>query len=237
MAPLLEIHINHAGYASEKKAIRDIDFTLNKGELAGLIGPNGAGKSTTIKAILGLLPIMDGSVSFSGSDKRYAYIPEQPIFYDQLTLWEHLELAASAYNINQIVFQERSSRLLKLFRLDEVRHHLPDTFSKGMQQKAMLAIGFLLKADIYIIDEPFMGLDPRAIRDFLILLKQERERGAGVLMSTHALDTAERVCDSILLMSEGRLLIRGNLSQIREICRLPEGSLLDCFNIILENSP
>ena len=98
----------------------------------------------------------------------------------------------------------------------------------------MLVIGFLLQADIYIVDEPFMGLDPQAIMDFLRLLKQERRRGAGVLMSTHALDTAEKVCDSIILMSEGRLLMRGNLTQIRQICGLPDGSLLECFNKLLE---
>lgn len=236
MEQLLEIQIKHAGYIDEKNAIRDIHFSLQKGELIGLIGPNGAGKSTTIKAILGLLPVMDGNVVFCGN-KRYAYIPEQPVFYDQLTLWEHLELAASAHSINQVVFQERSSRLLRLFRLDGVRHYLPATFSKGMQQKVMLVIGFLLKADIYIVDEPFMGLDPRAIRDFLILLQQERSRGAGVLMSTHYLDTAEKVCNSIILMSEGRMIIKGTLAEIQEICSLPGGSLLDCFNKLLENSP
>jgi ABC-2 type transport system ATP-binding protein len=147
LKPLLKIEIKRAGYISEKDAIKDINFSLKEGELAGLIGPNGAGKSTTIKAILELLPIMDGRINFCGNNKRYAYIPEQPIFYDELTLWEHLELAASAHSINQTVFQER-----------------------------------LLKADIYIVDEPFMGLDPQAIRDFLILLNQERNRGAGVLM-------------------------------------------------------
>ena len=237
MEQLLEIQIKRAGYTDEKNAIRDINFSLKEGELAGLIGPNGAGKSTTIKAILGLLPVMDGNVVFCGNNKRYAYIPEQPVFYNDLTLWEHLELAASAYNINQVVFQERSSRLLRLFRLDGVQHYLPATFSKGMQQKVMLMIGFLLKADIYIVDEPFMGLDPRAIRDFLILLQQERSRGAGVLMSTHALDTAEKVCNSIILMSEGQLIMKGSLDEIRKTCGLREGSLLDCFNKLLEDSP
>ena len=231
---LLQVRIKHAGYTDNKNAITNIDFSLQEGELIGLIGPNGAGKSTTIKAILGMLPVMAGEVILNGSSKRYAYVPEQPVFYDELTVWEHLELAAAAHSINQLVFEERSSRLLKLFRLDNAKHYLPGTLSKGMQQKVMLVIGFLLQADIYIVDEPFMGLDPQAIMDFLRLLKQERRRGAGVLMSTHALDTAEKVCDSIILMSEGRLLMRGNLTQIRQICGLPDGSLLECFNKLLE---
>lgn len=236
MKPLLEVRIKQAGYTDNKDAITDIDFSLQEGELIGLIGPNGAGKSTTIKAILDMLPVMDGEVIFNGGSKRYAYIPEQPVLYDELTVWEHLELAAAAHNIDQVVFEERSNRLLKLFRLDKAKHYLPGTLSKGMQQKVMLVICFLLQADIYIVDEPFMGLDPQAIMDFLRLLKQERSRGAGVLMSTHALDTAEKVCDSFILMSEGRLLMKGNLTQIRQICGLPKGSLLECFNKILECS-
>jgi ABC-2 type transport system ATP-binding protein len=103
-----------------------------------------------------------------------------------------------------------------------------------MQQKVMLIIGFLIQADIYIVDEPFIGLDPRAIRDFLNLLDAERKRGAGVLMSTHALDTAEKICDSFVLLADGKLVAQGNLAQIREVCRLPGASLFDCFNKILE---
>ena len=104
-----------------------------------------------------------------------------------------------------------------------------------MRQKVMLIIGFLSKADIYIVDEPFLGLDPLATKNFLQLLNYERKRGAGILMSTHALDMAERICDSIVLMAEGELVARGSLNEIRELCRLPEASLFDCFIKILES--
>lgn len=232
---ILQVKIKHAGYENNKKAIKNINFTLRKGELIGLIGPNGAGKSTTIKAILGLLPELEGEVCLTGQNTKYAYIPEQPVFYDEFTLWEHLELAASAYGMERKEFLEEGEKLLKIFGLQKEKHHLPGSFSKGMRQKVMLIIGFLSKADIYIVDEPFIGLDPRATRDFLELLNSEKMRGAGILISTHALDMAERICDSIVLMAEGELVTRGNLGKIRELCRMPEASLFDCFIKILES--
>lgn len=111
---------------------------------------------------------------------------------------------------------------------------MPANFSKGMQQKVMLVIGFLIKPDVYIVDEPFMGLDPRAIKEFLQLLEKERERGAGILVSTHQLDVAERICRSLLLISDGHIAANGTLAEIQSQCDLPCGSLFDCFNKILE---
>ena len=174
---------------------------------------------------------MDGNVVL-GNNKDMPIL-EQPVFYNDLTYGNTGLLLA--YNINQVVFQSEAADCSG-FSFDGGGIIYPAHFLK-MQQKVMLVICFLLKADIYIVDEPFMGLDPRAIRDFLILLQQERSRGAGVLMSTHALDTAEKVCDSIILMSEGRLIVKGSLDEIRKTCGLREGSLLDCFNKLLEDSP
>ena len=232
---LLNVDINHAGY-SDTDVINNVTFSLKKGELVGLIGPNGAGKSTTIKAIMGLLPVMDGKVEFIGTSKNYAYVPEQPVLYEGLTLWEHLELAAAAYEIERIEFVPKAEELLKLFHLTEVKHHLPGTFSKGMQQKVMLSVAFLLEPAVFVVDEPFMGLDPRGTKDFLTYLNQARAKGAGVLMCTHILDTAERICSSFILMNAGSVVARGDLKEIREQCWLPNGSLADCFDKLLENS-
>lgn len=233
---LLNVDIIHAGYSGNANVIRNVALSVKSGELVGLIGPNGAGKSTTIKGIMGLLPTMDGKVEFGGENKTYAYIPEQPVLYEGLTLWEHLELAAAAYEIERNLFVTRAEELLKLFRLTEVQHHLPGTFSKGMQQKIMLILGFLLEPAVYVVDEPFVGLDPRGTKDFLAHLNQARANGAGVLMCTHILDTAERICSSFVLMNAGTVVTRGTLKEIREQCQLPESSLLDCFDKLLENS-
>jgi ABC-type multidrug transport system, ATPase component len=233
---LLNVTINHAGYSSKSDVIKKVSLSVKSGELIGLIGPNGAGKSTTIKAIMGLLPVMDGQVKFAGESKNYSYIPEQPVLYERLTLWEHLELAAAAYDIERKVFLARAESLLKLFHLTEVKHQLPGIFSKGMQQKVMLILGFLFEPTVYVVDEPFLGLDPRGTKDFLNHLNQARAKGAGVLMSTHVLDTAEKICDSFVLMDAGTVVAAGNLMEIRKQCQLPEGSLFECFNHLLENS-
>jgi len=241
---VVRANIESAGYKGRAEVIRDIRFEVGPGELVGLIGPNGAGKSTTIKALLGLLPEVKGEIAFGGGDgdgdgdgePHYAYIPEHPVLYEDLTLWEHLELAASAMGLSDADFRERAEELLVRYRLTEVRHHLTSSFSKGMQQKIMLILGFLHRAELYIVDEPFIGLDPRAIRDFLAMLNRERERGAGVLMSTHVLDTAEKICSSFLLMSEGSIVAQGTLDDIRRACGLPQASLFDCFTALTEGA-
>lgn len=230
---LLEVSIKQAGYIKNEVIIRNINFSLKQGELLGLIGPNGSGKSTIIKAIVGFLPDFHGVVLFNGKQKRYAYIPEQPVFYEELTLMEHLELAASAYSLTGRQFEEKAEELLRIFKLQDVKHQLPVNFSKGMQQKTMLIIGFLINPDVFIVDEPFIGLDPRATKNFLALLDIAIKQGAGVLMSTHVLDTAEKICSSFVLISDGNLVCKGNLEEIREACNLPNASLIDCFDYLL----
>jgi ABC-2 type transport system ATP-binding protein len=228
----LEVNIHQAGYETGKAAIQQISLAVKPGVLTGLIGPNGAGKSTTLKAILGLLPYTDATVEFHGEAKHYAYIPEQPVFYDTLTLWEHLGLAAAVYGMDEPEFEREAGALLEKFRMTEARDLLPGGFSKGMRQKMMLMIGFLSRPDVYIVDEPFIGLDPRATKDFLGLLEEERRRGAGVLMSTHVLDTAERICDDFILISDGRVKANGTLDDIRAAAAMPEASLFDCFDAL-----
>lgn len=218
---ILDVHITEAGYEAGQSTIRNIGLHVAPGELVGIIGPNGAGKSTTIKTLLGLLEHAKYEVTIGG-DGRYAYIPEQPVFYEYMTLWEHLDLAAAAYEMEEEVFVARAEEMLVRFGMDHVRNDLPASFSKGMRQKMMLMIGFLSSPDVYIVDEPFIGLDPRA----------ERRRGAGVLMSTHVLDTAERICDRFILIHSGRSAAEGTLDEIRAAADLPDASLFDCFDTL-----
>ncbi|WP_018978405.1 ABC transporter ATP-binding protein [Saccharibacillus kuerlensis] len=228
---VLNVRIEEAGYSVGDGQIRDIEFDVCRGELVGLIGPNGAGKSTTIKAILKLIPHVKGDIVLGGSG-TYAYVPEQPLYYDTLTLWEHLALAGAAYGMEEKEFERSANGLLERFRMTDARDKLPGGMSKGMKQKMMLMLGFLLKPDVYIVDEPFIGLDPRATRDFLRLLEEERQRGAGVLMCTHVLDTAEKICDYFVLLSNGETAAQGNMTQIREASGLSEGDLFDCFEAL-----
>lgn len=229
---ILRVKLDRAGYTRGREILRDVSFSLQAGEMMGLIGPNGAGKSTTIKAILGLLKNVEGDVRLLGVNRRYSYIPEHPVLYDELTVWEHLELAASVYGIPRTPFEERALKLLHRFQLDEEMHHLPRAFSKGMQQKVMFAVAFLLQPDLYVIDEPFIGLDPRATKTLLQLLVEERRRGAAVLLSTHVLDTAEKICDSFLLLHDGRCVAQGSLDQLRRQIGRENASLMDCFDVL-----
>lgn len=232
LQPVLDVNIEEAGYEEAHPRIWDISFQVAPGELLGVIGPNGAGKSTTLKTLLGLLKYSKASVTIGGEWSRYAYVPEQPVFYDDLTLWEHLDLAAAAYELEYESFVRHAEELLIQFGMSEVKHQLPAGFSKGMKQKMMLMLGFLARPDIYIVDEPFIGLDPRATKDFLRLLEEEQGRGAGVLMSTHVLDTAERICDSFVMISGGRMVAKGTLDEIRHTAGLADSSLFDCFDAL-----
>jgi ABC-2 type transport system ATP-binding protein len=232
---LLNVNIKSAGYEQDSLTIKDIHFTVEKGELIGLIGPNGAGKSTTIITILGLLEHKEGTVTY-GFETNYSYIPERPIFYDELTLWEHLDFVATIEGLPEKEYKRKANELLEEYKLAEHAHEFPTKYSKGMQQKAMLILAMMTNPYLYIIDEPFMGLDPNAMKLFLDSIKKERERGAGILMSTHVLDTAEKLCDRFLIIHKGQLMATGTLDEIRVKCNLPTGSLYDCFHMIAEGS-
>jgi ABC-2 type transport system ATP-binding protein len=228
---LLSVNIDEAGYDADVHVLKDIHFAVNPGELVGLIGPNGAGKSTTIKSILGIVKNVKGNCTLT----NYAYIPERPLLYERMTLWEYIEFLFCTLDRDEKPYMDRAHLLLDRFQLAQVIHEYPESFSKGMQQKVMLVLAFLKQEKLYIVDEPFMGLDPRAVKRLLQSLQQEKENGAGILMSTHVLDTAEKICDRFVLISQGRLIFQGTLAEIRERSDLEEGSLLDCFDVLTED--
>jgi len=210
-------------YNGKKNIIHDISFSVKKGEIVGLIGSNGAGKSTTIKAIIDLLPYKKGEVIINGysmenetrsAKKSLGFVPELPQIYDELTLQEHLRMIAAMYELTDEVFERKSKELLTLFSLNKRINDFPSDFSKGMQQKTMILCAFLHQPDLYIIDEPFIGLDPFAIKNLTTLILKEKERGAGILMSTHVLDSAEKICDRFIIMKDGSILAQGTLEEL-----------------------
>ncbi|KRK89918.1 phosphonate-transporting ATPase [Lentilactobacillus sunkii DSM 19904] len=218
--------------------LKDVNFDVKDGELVGLIGLNGAGKSTTINHIIGLLTPFKGSITINGTGlnddvKKYkeqiAYIPEQPIVYKELTLKEHLEMTMLAYNLDQDQAWERAHQLLKLFRLDNKLDWFPDNFSKGMRQKVMIVCAFLTNAKLFIIDEPFLGLDPLAVNDLLNLISERKKQGASILMSTHVLDTAQRYCDRFVLLHDGKVRTEGTIEELRKLFPEAGDSLNDIY--------
>ncbi|WP_280768642.1 ABC transporter ATP-binding protein [Salipaludibacillus daqingensis] len=238
MTELLNVRNISGGYQKSKPVLHDVSFTVKPGEMVGLIGLNGAGKSTTIKHILGLMEPHDGEVRLLGKtmaeDKNdyrqnLAYIPETPLLYDEMTLWEHLELTAMAYGLSETDFKERADNLLKEFRMTKMTHWFPSHFSKGMRQKVMIMSAFLIKPSIYIADEPFVGLDPIGIKSFLDRMITLREEGCGILMSTHILATAEKYCDRFLFLHQGKIILQGTLAELQEQANMPGSDLDDIY--------
>ncbi|WP_407271631.1 ABC transporter ATP-binding protein [Radiobacillus sp. PE A8.2] len=237
MNPLLHIEHLQGGY-THKNVLHGISFDINPGEIVGLIGLNGAGKSTTIKHIIGLMQAKKGEISIKGKTfqespesyrNQFAYIPEMPLLYEELTLYEHLRLTAMAYNIPEQVFKQRLQPLLKEFRLEKRLKWFPTHFSKGMRQKVMIMCAFLVEPPLYIVDEPFVGLDPLGIQSYLQWMDSMKAKGAGVLMSTHILATAERYCDRFVILHDGNIRALGTLVELRQHFNMPGATLDDLY--------
>lgn len=240
---MLSVNQLTGGYARQHPVIKNVSFSVKPGEMVGLIGLNGAGKSTTIKNILGLVTPFSGTVTINGYTlsenpesfrSQLAYIPETPQFYEELTLWEHLELTAGAYQLSREEFKQRAGALLERFRMNKVKNWFPDNFSKGMQQKIMILCAFLVRPRFLIIDEPFVGLDPLAIRSLLQLLEERKKEGMGILMSTHILETAEKFCERFVLLHEGEVRFSGTLSEMNRQAGTRNKALDELFMLAIE---
>ena len=234
---MLEVKKLSGGYANIP-VLKDVSFQVADGELVGLIGLNGAGKSTTIKEIIGLLTPYEGQILIDGQTiqgqteayrKKIGFIPETPSLYEELTLKEHLEVVALAYDLDWDAAFERAEKLLKLFRLEEKLEWFPVHFSKGMKQKVMIICAFMVQPSLLIVDEPFLGLDPVAIQDLIDLLEEEKKRGTSILMSTHVLDSAEKMCDRFVILHQGQVLADGNLDQLRQSFGQENASLNEIY--------
>lgn len=240
---MLEVKKVSGGYANIP-VLKDISFQVADGELVGLIGLNGAGKSTTIKEIIGLLTPYQGEILIDGQSlqgqvepyrQKIGFIPETPSLYEELTLKEHLEVVALAYDLDWEAAFERAERLLKLFRLEEKLDWFPVNFSKGMKQKVMIICAFMVNPSLLIVDEPFLGLDPVAIQDLIDLLEEEKQKGTSILMSTHVLDSAEKMCDRFVILHHGQVLADGNLEQLRQEFGQERASLNDLYLALTQN--
>ncbi len=161
--------------------------------------------------------------------KKIGFIPETPSLYEELTLKEHLEVVALAYDLDWDAAFERVDKLLRLFRLEEKLEWFPVHFSKGMKQKVMIICAFMVQPSLLIVDEPFLGLDPVAIQDLIDLLEEEKKRGTSILMSTHVLDSAEKMCDRFVILHQGQVLADGNLDQLRQTFGQADASLNDIY--------
>ncbi len=199
-------------------AVGEVSLALERGEIFGLLGPNGAGKTTTIKMILGLSRPTSGTVRLEGKDpwdfaarRRLGYLPENPCFYDHLTASEYLELTGALFGIDAKECRTRSAELLQRLGLASHAAKALRKFSKGMTQRLGLAQALLNRPSLLVLDEPMSGLDPIGRAEVKQLLREEKGRGATVLLSSHVLAETETLCDRVGILNAGRLIEVGSV--------------------------
>jgi ABC-2 type transport system ATP-binding protein len=222
----------------DKLAVDDVSFDVHSGEVFGFLGPNGAGKTTTIKIIVGLLRPTSGTVTVAGYDVQAqpmlakaasGYVPDTPNLYAKLTGRELLRFVGDLYNLDRPHAARRVDELLRTFDLTEAADDTVDSYSHGMQQKASLAAALMHDPKVLVLDEPTVGLDPKSARLIKDILRQMAERGAAVFLSTHILEIAERMCDRIGIINQGKLVAVGTMTELRALGKSGEVSLEDIF--------
>jgi ABC-2 type transport system ATP-binding protein len=226
-------------------AVDRISLSVADGEIVGLVGPNGAGKTTILRSIAGIVQPTSGRICINGHDlasdecqakRGLAFVPEVPSLYEMLTVTEHLRFIAMAYDTLD-KFEERAAVLLERLDLREKQDDLVLTLSKGLKQKLAVACAFIHDASLLLFDEPLVGIDPKGARELKDMMVAAKQAGCQILVSTHMLDTAERLCDRIIVIDHGRKLVEGNLEELHQRAKMGDNaSLEDTFLKLTEES-
>jgi ABC-2 type transport system ATP-binding protein len=197
--------------AGNVKALDDVTFEVFKGEICGLVGPNGAGKSTLIKVIMSVENRDAGSIEISKEDGIIGYMPEKPIFFDDISAYHNLLFFARLANINEA--EEACRRSLKEFGLEGRENDYVSSYSKGMRQRLAMARAVLHGPGVLIMDEPFSGLDPSMMIELREIFKRLKDKGMTMLLSSHELNEIDQVCTSILFIDRGRIMRKESLEE------------------------
>src|SRR5262245_38092729 len=206
-------------------AVDDLSLEVGPGEIVGFLGPNGAGKTTTLRSCAGLPAPQAGRIAVGGAElgtaplsarARLGYVPDEPILYERLTPLEFLEFVAALYDVPPADASRRAAGLIERFELGDAQGELIQTCSRGMRQKVSIAAALLHDPPLVLLDEPLTGLDPHAVRALKDLLRERAARGLGVLVSTHLLEVAERLCDRVVILHRGRKRAEGTPAALRE---------------------
>jgi ABC-2 type transport system ATP-binding protein len=220
----------------ELRAVSELGFQLQPGEVVGLVGPNGAGKTTTLRCLAGIIPPTTGRIRVAGFDladdpvrakNALAFLPDEPRLFDYLTVIEHLNLVARLYNVPD--WRPKADALLAELELTEKRDQLPGELSRGMKQKLSIACGFLHQPRLILLDEPLTGLDPLGIRRMKESLRARAAAGATLLLSSHLLSLVEEISTRVLVIRGGRLVVFGTIDEIRAQLQAKGASLEELF--------
>jgi ABC-2 type transport system ATP-binding protein len=219
-------------------AVDGIDLEVPRGQILGFLGPNGAGKTTTLRMIAGILKPTAGSVKIGGIDileqpsaakAMMGFIPDRPFIYEKLTGGEFLRFVAGLYGQSGDVVERRMTELLELFDLIEWKDELVESYSHGMRQKLIISSAFLHRPEVIVVDEPMVGLDPKAARILKDLFGEYVRRGHTIMMSTHTMEVAESVCDRIAIIHGGRIRAAGTMAELHETVQAGARGLEELF--------
>ena len=211
-------------YYGDFAALKELDLSVPRGMLYGMLGPNGAGKTTALRVIAGILQPSAGTVVVGGFDvgrepeqakRLLGYIPDRPFIYEKLTGGEFLRFVAGLYGQNGEEIDRRIDELLGVWELAAWRDELLEAYSHGMRQKLIISSALIHRPEVIVVDEPLVGLDPRAARLLKDIFRGFVERGGTILMSTHTLEVAEALCDRIAIIQSGRIRAEGTMDDLR----------------------
>ncbi|EOW9528535.1 ABC transporter ATP-binding protein [Bacillus cytotoxicus] len=222
---MIEISNVSKSYNENSYAVKDLNLTVPDGEIFGFLGPNGAGKSTTIKMITGIHTIDKGTIAINGKNvaqepmeakKTFGYVPDSPDMFLRLKGIEYLNFMADMYEVPHDVRQEKIQSLAERFDLYNALSDQIQSYSHGMRQKIII-IGVLLHdPDVWILDEPMTGLDPKSAFTLKQMMREHADKGKTVFFSTHVLEVAEKLCDRVAIINKGSLQFQGNLTEMRD---------------------
>jgi len=234
------IEISHVSKSYNKgkvKAVDDLSLVVKPGEIFGFLGPNGAGKTTTIKMIVGLLKPDAGKIAVNGLDTQTdalrckaltTYVPDYPAVYERLTGLEYLNFIGDVYGVPKSDRLARIEKWLEVFELGGAVSNPIQSYSHGMKQKIVLMAALLPAPEVMVMDEPMVGLDPRAAFQLKELMREHCDQGQTLFFSTHIMEVAEKLCDRIGIINKGRLVACGTMAELKQIDRA-ETSLEDIF--------
>ena len=215
----------------DKVAVDDLSLEIRPGEIYGFIGHNGAGKTTTIRCACGLLSFDNGEITINGKSIKedplackmdFAYIPDNPVLFDFLSGIDYLNFVGDVYKIDKSVREERIRRYSDQFEITSSLAQPISSYSHGMKQKLAIIAALLHEPKLFVLDEPFVGLDPIAAFQFKSMMRELCDRGGAVFFSTHVLDVAEKLCDKIAIIKNGKLIKAGTMDEVKGDASLEE---------------
>ncbi|MCR4596459.1 MAG: ABC transporter ATP-binding protein [Lachnospiraceae bacterium] len=222
---MLEIRHYSKSYGEGKKAVDDISLTVESGDIYGFIGHNGAGKSTTIRAVVGVLDFTEGEILIDGHSvkdeemecKRItAYIPDNPDLYENLTGIQYLNFIADVFDIGVTEREADIKRYADLFEITDSLGDLISSYSHGMKQKVAIISALIHHPKLLVLDEPFVGLDPKATFTLKEIMHEMCAQGTAIFFSTHVLDVAEKLCNKVAIIKLGRIIASGTMKELTE---------------------